>query len=248
MSSPVLHLFRHRPYAMQSIASVVLVTFTWLLMYPTILAAQAGPGRQTTPAPATPPAEAVLADMLTALEEHLSRFQPQRASAVEAWTAHDALVPLQQRLQAVDQQLRQSFEQTAQHLAAQPLPPEFLQRHQAMVATYEAEVATLQRYLDALVAAPDAHARNAVALQAQQHLKATQTRRPHRRVDPHTLPFRVPDEKVRPPKETTQEFESALTPLPAKRAAAEVLPGLLTAAATLPATPTPDDLAPTEDV
>ncbi len=39
----LLYFFRESPYYTQTIASVVLVTFVWLLVHPTLLAAQALP-------------------------------------------------------------------------------------------------------------------------------------------------------------------------------------------------------------
>lgn len=108
----------------------------------------------------------------------------------------------------------------------------------------------MRQQLDALAAAPTSQARREKAAQAVQHLRATQSPRAKRSVDPHRLPFRTPDSKVRKAKETKEDYETALTPPPSVMVAASALPsGLLaTTVVALPATPTPEDLAPTEDI
>ncbi len=249
MRHHVLSLFRQRRYGMQTIASMVLVTFTWMLVYPTVLVAQESPEPQTSSPLPAPDDEAELADMLTTMEEKLARFRHKLTQAEDTRLEHDEIIKLRQRLQDLDQRLRRAFDRTAQHLMEQGLPAEFLHRHQAIVATYETEVAILLRHLEALETASNSRDRDGHAARAQQHLQDKQKPRRHQRVDPQKLPFRVPDGKVRPPKETTKEFESALgTPPSVRVVAAEILPGLLAPAAALPATPTPEDLAPTEDV
>ena len=150
----------------------------------------------------------------------------------------------------LDTQARQQFAQMAQHLTERGLPAVLHQRHRLAVATYEAAVTTLRQQLDDLAVAPTSQARRDTAAQAVQHLRATQPPRAKRAFDPNRLPFRTPDGKVRPPKETPHDYETALTPpQPVMVASSTLLPGILAApAVTLPATPTPDDLAPTEDV
>jgi hypothetical protein len=147
--------------------------------------------------------------------------------------------------------VHENFDEIAQPLQDKGLPAEILQRHQAMVATYEQELATLHAHLDALTAASEGNVRQNTAAQALQHFQRKQSHRAHKRFDPQHLPFRVPDGKVQPPMERKEEFESALVaPHPVMVASAALLPGLLAGApaVTLPALPTPDDLAPTEDV
>jgi hypothetical protein len=131
------------------------------------------------------------------------------------------------------------------------MPAEILQRHQALVTVYDTEMATLRRHLDALAAASTDAARKDQVAQALQHLRAKQPRPTSRRFDSTHLPFQVPDGTVRRPKETQEEFKSALLAPPPGLVAAADLPHELRTGAqavTLPTTPTPDDLAPTEDV
>ena len=162
----------------------------------------------------------------------------------------DALTPLRQRLAQLDTQARQQFAEMAQHLTERGLPAVLHQRHREAVATYAAAVTTLRQQLDDLAVVSTPPARRDKAAQAVQHLRATQPPRPKRAFDPHRLPFRTPDGTVRAPKETPHDDETALTPPQPGIGASIAPPGRLAAApvAALPATPTPDELAPTEDV
>lgn len=243
-----LHLLQQRAL-MSTIARVVLVTFTWLVVYPTALAAQTpSPRPTTTRPPAPPPADdtafpALLAAIETLLQREQAPASPSAAAALAAapLAAPSELPSLRQRLADLDTQARQQFAQMAQHLQAHHLPEVLHQRHREVVATYESAVTTLRQQLDALAAAPTPQARQAHAAQAP---------RAKRAFDPHRLPFRTPDGTVRKAKETKEDYQTALTPpQPVLVASGALLPGILAApAAALPATPTPDDLAPTEDV
>lgn len=246
-----LCIFHRCAFLLEIPAYVVLLTFTWLLLYPTVLAAQTL-SRHPTPAhPRTPSEEDELAETLATLEAQLTRRLQKLTTAVDTPFESQDLTVLRTRLEKLDTRIRQHFVQIEQHLKAQGLPAEILQRHQEMVATYDTDLATLLRHLNAIETADNERARQDRTEQLLQHLKVRPKPRPHQPVNPNTLPVHVPDGTVRKPRETTKEFHSSLLPPSAVRVAAtELPPGVLTSAqATAPSVlPTPDDLAPTEDV
>jgi transglutaminase-like putative cysteine protease len=247
------HVFRffQRGLLMPITASVVLVTFTWLLIFPTALAAQTqAPHPPQAPASSSSD-EAELTETLAKIKAKLAMLHAKLAKAAASQLERKDLQRLWARLDLLDTRVRKAFDQIAQHLKDTGMPTEILQRHQAMVATYDTELATLRQHLDTLAAATNDDTRKDTAAQALQYLQKKQPRRMKPRFDPEKFPFRAPDGKVRPPKATQKEFDSSLWDLrPTLTATAELLPGLLAQgqAATLPALPTPEDLAPTEDV
>lgn len=185
------------------------------------------------------------------IETQLIKLHTKLTKAEDTRLEEDDLTRLRKHLEHLDTRARQTFDHIAQHLKDKGVSAEILHRHQAMVTTYEVELAMLRRNLDALAASSTDAVRRHQATQALRHLQGKQQRRTTRRFDPNNLPFRIPDGKVRKPKETKKEFQSSFfEPQPIQVAAADLLPGLLVGAATvtLPATPTPDDLAATEDV
>lgn len=236
---------------MQAIASVVLFTFTWLLVHPALLAAQTQDPRLSPIQQLSPGEDAEFAEALAKIEAKLTTLRDKLARAENTRPEEEDLTQWRKRLMHLDARARRTFDRMEQHLQAKGVPEEILSRHQAMVTTYETELKTLLRNLDALAATGSAATRQAKATQTLQQLQTKQQRSKSRRFDPNHLPFRVPDGKVRKPKETKEEFQSALfEPQSVMVAAADMLPGLLVGApaAALPALPTPDDLAPTEDV
>lgn len=242
-------LCRWHVHFRQVTASITLCTFAWLLLSPTVLAAQTAPPRPSAVPSMAAGEEREWSEALEQIEAQLARLRQRLAQGEEDHVIRDELMPLRQRLHGLDTRTRQHFDRMARHLHDHRFPAEILQRHQVMVATYDAELATLLRHLDALEAARDARMRDEHATHAQQHLQKQPKQRASKRIDPRHLPFRVPDSTVRPPKETQKDFESALqTSAPVLMATAEVLLGLLVPLASLPATPTPEDLAPNEDV
>lgn len=135
MCPQFLSALRQYRRGMQTVASVLLFTFTWLLVSPALLEAQS---TQLTPTLGQPPArvEREWAETLATLESHLVRLGQQLSRAEEAHGAHDAIRILHRRLKTLDRQARQTFDRTAQQLRTQGLPAEILARHAAMVSTY----------------------------------------------------------------------------------------------------------------
>jgi transglutaminase-like putative cysteine protease len=237
---------------MQVVASVVLCTFTWLFINPTLLAAQTLAQRQASASLSPAHEDVEFSEALAKIEEKLAKLNEKLTKAENTRVEDEDLRQWRKRIEHLDTRAHKTFDRMAQHLRDKGVSAEILQRHQAMVTVYKAELATLLRNLDALAATSSSATRQDKAAQALQRLQEKQQRRIKPRFDPNHLPFRVPKGKVRKPRETKEEFQSALfAPQSVMVAAAEIPSGLLVgapAAAALPALPTPEDLAPTEDV
>lgn len=154
MPPQILGFCLQRRRLMHTVASVMLLLFAWLLIYPTTLAAQTASPRSSTVPPPASDEETELADMLQKIEGRLTRLRQKLAQAEDDRPDREELRTLRQRLNHLDQRARRQFDRLAQHLRARGMPTEILQRHQAMVQTYETEVATLRQHLAALDAAP----------------------------------------------------------------------------------------------
>jgi hypothetical protein len=135
-----LRLFRRRTCLLKSTASVVLLTFTWLLVHPAVLAAQMRAHGRPPAETHLPSKEAELASMLTKMEEKLTRAVLTRLDdeGVQQWRKH---------LAHLDVRTRETFDQMVQHLKEKGMPAELLQRHQMLVTAYDTEMATLRRHL-----------------------------------------------------------------------------------------------------
>lgn len=245
-----LFLLQRRCF-MQAVASVLLCTFTWLLVHPTLLAAQTLGQNQVPVLPGPVNEDIEFSEAIAKIEGKLAKLHDKLTRAENTHVEDEEITQWRRRIEHLDTRARKTFDRMAQHLREKGVPAEILQRHQAMVTAYAAELTTLRRNLDELATASTAETRKDKAVQTLQHLQEKQQRRNKPRFDPNHLPFRVPDGTVRKPKETKEEFQSALFESQSIMvAAATPLPDLLTGAQeiALPVTPSPDDLMPTEDV
>jgi len=223
---------------MKVITYVVLTTFTMWILEPAVVAArtlveESSPTSVPSAKP-VPEFSQTLAEMAEHLQQ-LSHDTPnlgQLKQQLKAW---------RQTLEELDRSVLQDFANTAKHLQEKSLPAEILQRHEAAVASYRADLQTL---LDNLteIETSDSPTLPAKANQAWQHLQK-QLHKPHAPVDPNHLPFSIPDGKVRVPKETPEELQQLL-PTGVKVAADTLLPGLLEVATA----PGPEYLVETPEV
>jgi chromosome segregation ATPase len=170
MSRYSLILLPRQGLLMQTITSMVLFTFTWLLVHPTLLAAQPLAYNQAKALPRSASAEIALADTLEQIETQLTRLHIKLTQAEDTRLEEDDLMRLRKRLEHLDTRARQAFDRIGQRLKDKGAPAEILRRHQAMVTTYEAELTTLRRNLDAFSASSSDAMRRDQATQALRHL------------------------------------------------------------------------------
>ena len=151
------------------------------------------------------------------------------------------------------------FDVVKQHLIDKKLPPSILARQTQAVAEYHKRRNEYKKLMQAVL---DADANKADLSEPLKDLAAFMARHPNKRShtpsDPNKLPFSNPRGKVRAPIETKQGFLTIeASPLnPRNRfgwaansvVAAGSLSGIGLPSTTVSPTPTPDDLAETEDV
>ena len=234
-----------RSKTLRLIAAVVLVTFTNLVLQPLIVSAQLPPAPQ-------PPAESS--------EERYSRFLAETHDVVkEAVSAApgadvsakvDSVRAKYAEIRRLEVQVDRSFQAAEQHIKDKALPAEILTRHQDAVAEYQRRKAEFQARMQALEAAAQGQGDVPTALAdlgafMAQHIHA----RRHTRSDPDNLPWKSPKPVTRKPITTKQGFRtSGLFMAPVLVAQAGSLSGIGLPSTTLPATPTSQDTAPTDDV
>jgi transglutaminase-like putative cysteine protease len=246
MSTSAIHTLRHMTGIMRGLSATVLLAFTMLILMPTVQAAQPSAAR---PADAPAPVENVLGNLRdTALRardkaEHGQGHKDEDRRLLQ----HEA------ELGHVEDEAEADFAAVEQHLESHGLPEEIKQRHRQAVADYRVKMQELKQHLKEF---KDARARKDSIDERRRlndladFLQKEQKTRPHQPFDPKNLPFGTPDGKVRAPKEKKEELDDIIRPqVPVKVAATELTPGLLAAAMPTPgASPTPEDLAETEDV
>jgi RHS repeat-associated protein len=156
-------------------------------------------------------------------------------------------------LEAMEIEVAADFTATEQHLKNNRLPPAILARQQAAFLEFKTKQAELKQKLQAIEDADVANNKTQRQLKVRElsaFMKANQHHKKHSPADANKLQFRTPDGKVRAPKETERAFKTSLfKPDPLLGMLAGPIPnGFTLPATTLPATPTPEDLAATEDI
>jgi hypothetical protein len=155
------------------------------------------------------------------------------------------------QLTALEAQVDQDFAATEADLIARNLPPEILNRHRAAVQDYKAKQTEFKQKLKALADADDSEdeiRRSSAVQDLSAWLEQNQKSKTHTPTDPNKLPFGTPDGKVRAPIETDTGFKTSLFKSKPIHLAGPIPNGFTLPTTTLPATPTPEDLAPTEDI
>jgi len=223
---------------MKVITYVVLITFSMWILEPTAVAARTLLEESSpTAVPTAKPAP----EFSRTLEEIAEDLQSLSNDTPNQGTLKQQLKVLRQTLEELDRQIQQEFADTAKYLQEKALPAEILQRHEAAVASYRADLQTVFENLTA-VETSDSPTLPAKANKAWQHLQK-QLHKHHAPFDPNNLPFSIPNGQVRVPKETPEELQQLL-PTGVKIAADTLLPGLLEVATA----PGPEYLAETPEV
>ncbi|MBE9561265.1 MAG: hypothetical protein IMF12_00195, partial [Proteobacteria bacterium] len=222
---------------MRTIASIVIVTFTMLILQPAAMAAQVMHEEYKQAVADKAREQAVqLTKTLQTVEVKLAKLQTidtAQLAELNLGQTKKSFRSLKQQVVALDEAVRVDFATTKQHLVEQKLPVEILQRHQTAVATYQQHLATLLANLEAIIMVKNKGQLHDKVAKALKHLQPLQKQGKYPKFDPNNLPFNVPDGKVRPPLEDKQELKKLFPAKPIKLAATTLLPEML-AAATIP--------------
>ena len=239
---------------LRGVARLLIVTVTAMSLQPLTVAAQA---QASAPAPRAATVGERYAKQLGDIEETLMGAAPQvfykgklPADFATVKAKVKTLREQSRQLQQDEAAAEAEFDAIEQHLRDKNLPPEILNRHSAMLADYQVRKTEFKRLMQAVEAADDAQGDLYGPLDGLARFMAKYpNRKAHTPTDPNNLPWGSPKPVTREPYTTPAQFQlSRLFGGPVKLAAVASLSGLGLPSTTLPATPTADDLAETEDV
>ncbi len=173
---------------LRSMAVVVCVAFTMLILTPTVVAA-----RQLTDEPASSVAlassdEAKFSRTLARLEHRLEKLEKRLHRRLDAALDVKDVKKLKRRLKRLDTRLVRNFDKVRRFIERKQLPVEILLRHETMVATYQAELHRLIGVLSDVETRPDAGARLQAVRAALTQLRAKPHTRSQQPFDPQDLP------------------------------------------------------------
>ena len=145
--------------------------------------------------------------------------------------------------------IKQQFATTEAHLRAHRLPTEILGRQQRTSADYEQRYAELDRRMQVLMQSSNPSAAQDAVNQLSSFFEQHPNRKPALIPSPAYVPFLSPGGKARKPIESAAGYKTSLFKGERSIMLAGPIPsGIVLPNTTLPATPTADDLAATEDV
>jgi len=208
MSTSLISAMRDTSLFMRSISGTVLMTFSLMILAPTITIAQEVISNvQPT---ITSGAEGQLPKTLQRIEAKLEKLEQKLQNQQDSTVERSELQNLQQALEQQNIEVQQNFSQIEQHILDHQLPAIILERHQAMVANYQDELTALQTELDGIKNKTNNSERLNHAKNAKGRLKAKRNKRAQQPFDPNQLPNRSlktnPDNK---PKLTEDAFTQA---------------------------------------
>lgn len=195
----------------RSTAAIIIIAFVGLVTSPAVAATRAEMERQERTAVPEQGESAKLNAALRATKEELRKLAGKPdvldrvASKEERKAAREALKDLREQLRELDKVARADFREIEKHLKANKLSDVILQRHHEAVAKYEAEAEALLNDLAGIETLDDAKATERAA-KAFERLDKQQLERSHKPFDPNKMPFGRPDNKVREPATTPEEF------------------------------------------
>lgn len=234
------------PTHLRRIALAVLIAFGNLVAQPVIAAANL----PEAPKARSESAEEKHGRQLEALRERLDQAEGKRQRGEDDRADIEAIMAQGDALEAEEGDAETGFADVEAHLRSHNLPPEILTRHQTAVTEYRSKRDEFKRRLHDLKANKNDPAQRDQKLKdLADYMQAEQKHKRHTPSDPNKLPFRTPDNTIRPPIETEAGFKNSLfKPHPIRLAANGSLSNITLPSTTLPAQPNAADLAETEDI
>lgn len=240
----------------QTIAVVVIVTFTMSLLTPAVVAAQQinddstmAPAVVPTDEPALqtqPSDEAQFSRLLNRLERKLVQFESKLSRRLDAALEIEDLQKIQRRLTKLDAKLVKNFEKIRRFIKRKNLPAVILERHENTVTAYRGEIAALLATLNDSAQTADQATRLARVRTALEQLREKLNPRPNQPFDPDNPQYQTPKPNIREPAQSDADLQAWLYEVaPLQLAARDSVPGLFVKIANT--APLPEDLAPTED-
>ncbi|MFZ6736070.1 transglutaminase-like domain-containing protein [Undibacterium sp. Ji42W] len=157
------------------------------------------------------------------------------------------------QIKAIYGDIDQSFKDTEQHLRDAKLPAEILARHRKAVSDYQSRQGEFNKIMDRVVQADDkgqTSDRQTALTDLSGFMDKYPNAKPHQYTDPNKLPFGSPSNKVRKPNESKAQYQANLFEPKSEKLilAGPPVNAQGSAQSFLPAIPTAQDTAETEDV
>lgn len=157
------------------------------------------------------------------------------------------------QIKAIYSDIDQSFKDTEQHLKDAKLPAEMLARHRKAVSDYKSRQGEFNKIMDRVVQADDkgqSSERQTALTDLSGFMDKYPNAKPHQYTDPNKLPFGSPSNKVRKPNESKAQYQANLFKPKTEKLmlAGPPVNAQGSAHSSLPAIPSAQDTAETEDV
>ncbi|MGR9088042.1 MAG: transglutaminase domain-containing protein [Gammaproteobacteria bacterium] len=231
---------------MRYTATAVLITFSLMVLQPTIAAAQAV---NVKPSASMFDADARMSSTLEQIERHLDKLEVKLQKSRNADSERKELRQLVKILNSQDLQIRASFKETEQFIHEQQLPQIMLERHRAMIEAYGQELNALIDELEGIETIEDDISRLNHAQRARDRLKVQKHKRSQLPLDPDKLPFKAADSNTRSPKEAREELEHIFAQnSPVQVATLELSAGMLASVSTASLAPVAADLTESDEI
>jgi transglutaminase-like putative cysteine protease len=203
--------------------------------------------RKETPTAAGKPGEKVLQAVGPKLRLESERAKP--LPGVDVTAKVKSLRGKYKELKGLEAEVDKGFKATEKHIRDKNLPPEILARHEAAVTEYERRKAEFNALMQSVEAAADGKGDLQSALASLGDFMAKHPNaKTHTPTDPNNLPWGSPKPVTRAPYTSPAQFKtSRLFGETVKVAQTGSISGISLPTTTLPFTPTPADLAATED-
>lgn len=197
------------------IATIVLVAYTTVSTAPPAHALPTLLLAQTTPHAAPEKVESEDAEEdrghTWRIAVQLKQLELQAGDATRRREAQASLRELQQELAKRDARLMAEFDDIGSKLKSSELPASILQRHQDAVDRFKAQSDEIQKELSAVAKTENTKQLRDTSRRLRERLEAQPEARRQQPL-PRQLPFATPEQRIRAPKSTSEDFAELFTP------------------------------------
>ena len=195
---------------MRSVAAVVAIAFGMLILAPTARAVQDFDWGFASDNGAS--VEGRLSSAMSNAARLLERMGSKLANAEDLSAEQAAIGQLRDALAALDSEMSQKLAATAAMIQGKGLPLAILERHEAMVAHFQNEMALLRANIQAVDEAPDQAVLQFRVETAKSHIHAKKQKRAQQPFDPNNLPNRAhqPNKNNKPKKKKAEFLQAGL--------------------------------------
>lgn len=207
MNFPAIASLQKRQRFLRSVAAVVVVTFTTLILEPAAVAARVAVEDAQQQAANVPSSERRLSQSIEKIDEKLAKLRSKLAQKLDTKVEREELTNLRKIVEKLDKQIAKNFDDIAKHIKSKGLGETILKRHTDAVARYRSELAALIRNLTSIEAATNDDDRENKITATVNHLIGKKHKRSQQPFDPNDLPHGpLAPNKDNKPKTKKDEF------------------------------------------